>query len=158
MKRKRGELQVQPSKITRMCTKLEVNKLVEGWLHVFGNDKVGINARAYMWHIFSFERYPSLAGVEAQSEYEKHLAAEYIVLSNDRDMAFYTDQRPSFCSLRDYLVFPANLAWTMAITHEDGWLGPYFARHTQYEKLKNENLAKLQKSSEVEFAMQRGWL
>lgn len=91
-----------------MCTKLEVSKLVDSWLHVFGKEKAGINAKAYMWHIFSFECYPSLAGVLAQAEYEKDIATEYIALSNDRDLTFSTDQRPSFCSLRGYLVFPAK--------------------------------------------------
>lgn len=157
MKQKRHELQILPGNITRIYTKPEVVKLVDNWLHVFGKDKVGINSRSYMWHVFSFERYPNIAGVLAQTEYEKHVAAEYIVLSNDRDLAFFTDQRPSVCSLRDYLVFPPNLAWTMAITHEDGWLGPYFARHALYEKLNAENLAKLRKNFQIEYARQQGW-
>jgi hypothetical protein len=29
---------------------------------------------------------------------------------------------------QDIYVWPNGLDWTMAFTHEDGWLGPYFSR------------------------------
>lgn len=46
----------------------------------------------------------------------------------------------------------------MVITHEDGWLGPYFARHALFKELNAENLTKLQKNCQVELARQWGWL
>jgi Domain of unknown function (DUF4275) len=157
MKRKREKVVLQPGEMIQVFAKHEVNKLVDCWLETFGKNKAGVNTNAYLWHIFSFERYPSFAGIQAQTEYEKQSAPEYLILSNKRDLAFLTDQRPTFCSLRDYLVFPANLAWTMAFTHEDGWLGPYFAKHPLFESLNGENLAKLEKMRQIENAKQKGW-
>ena len=110
-----------------------------------------------MWHVFSAGRYPCLAGVEAQAAYRQQSAAEYIVLSNDRDYAFITDLLPESCVLFDFLVFPPNFAWTMAFTHEAGWLGPYFARHEQYSALEAENQAKIRKAKESELAKLKGW-
>lgn len=68
-----------------------------------------------------------------------------------------TNQRPENCSLADYYVFPPNLAWTMAFTHEDGWLGPYFARHRDFEALDRENDARVRKEREAEAARLKGW-
>jgi len=83
--------------------------------------------------------------------------SDYVVLSNDRQVVFITDQRPETCSLTDYYVFPPNLAWTMAFTHEDGWLGPYFARHRNFEALDRENAARVRKEREAQAAKLRGW-
>ena len=61
----------------------------------------------------------------------------------------------------DYCVFPANLAWTMAFTHEDGWLGPYFARHPDYEALTRQaarqQLAAARKAQQLEWAKKMGY-
>jgi hypothetical protein len=45
----------------------------------------------------------------------------------------------------------------MAFTHEDGWLGPYFALHNDFAKLNEANLANLQKISEAKAAKLKGW-
>jgi hypothetical protein len=45
----------------------------------------------------------------------------------------------------------------MAFTHEDGWLGPYFARHASYQGLNAENLAKILKAKKAEEARLKGW-
>lgn len=62
----------------------------------------------------------------------------------------------------DYCVFPANLAWTMAFTHEDGWLGPYFAKHPDYSKLIAQEAElhsiRQRKNREIKRAKQNGWL
>jgi hypothetical protein len=49
------------------------------------------------------------------------------------------------------------MAWTMAFTHEDGWLGPYFARHASYQNLNAENLAMIRKAKKAEEARLKGW-
>ncbi|SHM27172.1 DUF4275 family protein [Rhizobacter sp. OV335] len=149
---------VTPGQVTHTFSKQEVAALVAQWLEVFGQDRFGANARAYLWHVFSFERYPSVSGAPAQAAYDQQQAHEYIVLSNDRDLAFTTDQRPVRAMLRDYQVFPPNLAWTMSFTHEDGWLGPYFAKHPQHDRLNAINLAKVQKTRDIEAARRKGWL
>ena len=107
--------------------------------------------------VFSFERFPSLSRNAACEAYRRHTAPEYVLLSNDRDFAVATDLRPEACTLVDYCVFPPNLAWTMAFTHEDGRLGPYFARHPDYERLNKANRAKLEKQRQAEAAKLKGW-
>jgi hypothetical protein len=141
----------------RLYTPDEITAFVTQWLDAFGADRHGVNAKAYLWHIFSGSRYPSLSGAEAMAEYEKQVAVEYVVLSNDRKTAFATDTLPQSSSLTDYYVFPANLAWTMAFTHEDGWLGPYLARHGNFAALNEFNLEKVRKLRQAEAARLKGW-
>jgi hypothetical protein len=111
----------------------------------------------YMWHVFSYGSYPNVALQDALAAYAGVASSEYVVLSNDRDEAYVTDQKPSACSLSDYYVFPKNFAWTMAFTHEDGWLGPYFAKHRDFDKLHDENLRRIRKSQEAAEAKRKGW-
>lgn len=114
-----------------------------------------------MWHVFSYERYPSVSLDAALAEYRRHPASEYLILTNDQREGLITDLRPDDVSTADYLVCPRNWAWTMAFTHEDGWLGPYFARHRNFEKLQAANskavLAAVRKRQERELAKQKGW-
>jgi hypothetical protein len=157
MVRRHSEVQVQPGSILRHYPHEEVSGLVAQWLAAFGANRHGVNAKAFMWHIFSGARYPSLSGAAALEQYKQQAAVEFIVLSNDREVAVATNLLPESCSLSDYYVFPPNLAWTMAFTHEDGWLGPYFARHANFAQLNAVNQAKLQKAREADAARQKGW-
>lgn len=150
-------LHVEPGTLTRQYTPQEVTRALGRWLAVFGRHAQGARADKYLWHIFSSGCYPSQAGQAAKASYEKQVAHEYVVLSNDRQLAFSTDLRPESCTLTDYCVFPPNLAWTMAFTHEDGWLGPYFARHPDFEALNQENAARVRKEREAAAARLRGW-
>jgi hypothetical protein len=45
----------------------------------------------------------------------------------------------------------------MAFTHEDGWLGPYFARHERFSELNRDNEMKIRKACEAEAARLKGW-
>ena len=148
---------IEPGNVLREFTSTEVAILVAQWLDAFGADRHGVNAKAYLWHIFSGARYPSVAGEAAREEYVKQIGAEFVVLSNNRKMAFVTDALPQNSSLVDYCVFPANLAWTMAFTHEEGWLGPYFARHRDFDVLNEVNVRKVRKLQESEEARVKGW-
>jgi len=148
---------IEPGKVLREFTSTEVATLVAQWLDVFGANRDGVNAKAYLWHIFSGARYPALSGEAAREEYVKQIGAEFVVLSNDRKTAFVTDALPQNSSLVDYYVFPANLAWTMAFTHEEGWLGPYFARHRDFDVLNEVNARKLRKLRQSEEARLKGW-
>lgn len=137
----------------------EVAALVNQWIDIFAINKKGVNTKAYLWHIFSASRYPSLSGQEAITEYEKLTASEYIVLSNDRKSAFATKDKPlsSTAFYPDYYVFPTNFAWIMAFTHEDGWLGPYFARHIDFVRLNQSNIEQIHKLHQIEQARLNGW-
>ena len=157
MSRKPEPLRVSPGVILRRYTDSELAAWLSQWLEVFGGNRHGVNSKDYLWHIFSGGRYPSLRGAEALTEYISQRAPEYVVLSNSRDIAFETDVLPETCSLSDFFVSPRNLAWSMAFTHEDGWLGPYFARHGNFATLSEANLKRLQKAEEAETAKLKGW-
>jgi hypothetical protein len=151
------DIEISPGSILRSFSSEESESLAYQWLATFGGNGAP-NTKAYMWHGLSSQAYPSLSLLEASSQYELQVAPSFVVLSNDRDQAVETDQRPTSCSESDFLVFPPNMAWTMAFTHEDGWLGPYFAKHAQYDKLNQENLRKVEKARAIEQARQKGWL
>ena len=148
---------VTPGVVTRILDADEIENYLGAWLKAYGTNRQGVNSKAFLWHIFSAGRYPALAKEEALARYELQLAPEYVVFANDRDQAFETDIRPQGCSLYDFLVFPRNLAWTMAFTHEDGWYGPYFATHPRYAQLEEENQRRLQKAREAAIAKAKGW-
>lgn len=148
---------VAPGTVVRQFSEAEAAQLVHEWLAVFGENGHGVNTRAYLWHVFSSARYPSVSGTAAVEQYKQQAGVEFIVLSNDRKVAFQTELLPESSALSDYYVSPPNLAWTMAFTHEDGWLGPYFALHPNFRQLQAANQAKLQKAQEAEAARQKGW-
>jgi hypothetical protein len=143
--------------VSRNYTLDEAAGLAARWLQAFGARRQGVNTRAYLWHVFSANRYPSIAGDQALLRYASLESPEYIVLSNDRQSAWATQRRPLKAGLSDWLVFPPNLAWTVAFTHEDGWLGPYLALHQDFAKLDADNLAQLRKAREAAAAKARGW-
>ncbi len=101
--------------------------------------------------------FSSISGEKARSEYESQDAAEYVVMSNEHKLTILTDLKPERCNLSDYYVFPVNMAWTMAFTHEEGWLGPYFTFHPDFEPLNRENEKLLKKKRQNEIAKQKGW-
>ena len=151
------EVHVAPGVITLHYSETEAETFAERWLAVYGTNRQGINAKAFLWHIFSAGRYPSVSGEESWLHYNMQEATNLVVLSNDRKQAFLTNLKPLCCSWSDCMIFPANLAWTMARTHEEGWLGPYFARHPRYTALEAENHAAIQKQREAEVARSKGW-
>ena len=148
---------IAPGKVIREFSEEEADRLADDWLAVFGKSRHGVNTKAYLWHVFSGARYPSSSGAAAVDQYKRQSGTEFVVLSNDRRLAFLTELLPESSSLSDYYVFPPNLAWTMAFTHEDGWLGPYFARHPNFEQLNEANQTKLKKVREMEVAQRKGW-
>jgi len=157
MSNKPEALIVRPGRVLRTLSKAEAAALASAWLRVFRPQREGTGVKHYLWHVFGKNGYESLCGEAALAAYARREAPEYLVLSNDRCFAFATDQRPEKIDLPDCLVFPANLAWTMAFTHEDGWLGPYFATHPDVDRLDAANLAQTRKRRELEAARAKGW-
>ena len=149
---------VRPGQVLRTLSEDEAAALTKAWMQVYGRRGQGLNMKDFMWHVFSGGGFDCLSGQEALTAYVTRQAAEYVVLSNDRRTAFVTDVRPDRAALSDYMVFPRNLAWTMAFTHEDGWLGPYFAVHPDALRLEADNLAGIRKKQQVEAARAKGWI
>ena len=157
MRKYQTTLEFTPGKTLHLYSAEETRELIETWLSIYGRNRQGVNSKDYIWHIFSGGRYPCTEGIEAEKEYAAQQSAKFILLSNDRTNAILTDQKPDWCNHLDAYVFPPNMAWTMALTHEAGWLGPYFARHRDYERLNRDNLTAIKKQQEIELAKQKGW-
>lgn len=151
---------VVPGASVRHFTEAEAAALTAAWLAAFGTDRDGVKAtgpKGYLWHVFSAGRYPCTAREEARSTYRLQSEAEYLVLLIGGRAAVATDALPLEVPLADYCVFPLNLAWTMAFTHEAPLDGPYFARHARFEELSKSNLALVRKKQAAEAAKAKGW-
>ncbi len=139
-------------------TAKDASDLANQWLVVYGVNRADVDARDFLWHVFSYERFPAVSGKGAIEAYRRQECCEFVVLSNDRKTAYLLSRRPDDRPFPDFLVFPPNLAWTMAFTHEDGCHGPYFAMHPRYNEVNIVNLAKVEKMREVAHAKSQGWL
>jgi hypothetical protein len=156
-KRTPQQMDIAPNTVTRRLNADEARQIAIEWLHAFGSNCSGIDSDSFLWHVFSANGYPCLSGDAAREAYSKEVSASYVVLSNTRNSALLTTERPTSCSDFDWYVFPPNFAWTMAFTHEEGWLGPYFARHPLYDQLNRENLKALRKAEQAAVARRKGW-
>lgn len=150
------KFEIEPGEVLTRLSRRDAASLTSAWLEVFG-PKPAPHMNEYMWHVFSYAAFPSMNLQAALDAYTQVTCSEYVVLSNEGDQALITDQRPTSCSLSDFYVFPKNLAWTMAFTHEDGWLGPYFAKHPQFLKLNDENQKQIEKAQGAAEAKRKGY-
>ena len=153
---------LKPESILQTYTKAESQEWVERWRGVYAAGERAPGLAQYLWHTFSWDAYPSVSGEDADRLYSEHRDSKVIVLPNDRKTAFRVASPPVSDRVIDFYVFPPDLAWTMAFTHEDGWLGPYFAKHPDYEamveKAKQQRLVADRKAKELERAKQNGWI
>ena len=101
MTRKRA-LTVTPGNVIRLFSEDEAAQLVRMWISTFGKGQKELKDEQYFWHIFSGGCYPSTEGDAALNQYGAQIGTEFIVLSNDRKVAFVTDQLPDAASLYDY--------------------------------------------------------
>ena len=157
MKRNPAELSVAPGTEPQRFSRQEAQQWRQRWCEVYVGNRPVRGVSRYLWHQFSWGAYPCVSGSAAERSYAQQLATEVMVLASDRGAAaLLAGTPPTWCSRMDYCVFPANLAWTMAFTHEDGWLGPYFARHPDYEALTRQaarqQLAAARKAQQLEWA------
>lgn len=151
---------IVPGASVRDFSEAEAAALTAAWLAAFGANRDDVKAtgpKGFLWYIFCAGRYPCIQSEDARSHYRLQRAAEYVVLLNDGRAAVATDALPLEVPLVDYCVFPPNLAWTMAFTHEAPLDGPYFAKHARFDQLGMSNLALLRKKQAAEAAKAKGW-
>ena len=146
-----GELQVLPSE--------EAQKLEDTWEAILFS-KVRFRSKKEGILEALSERYPSLSGNEATQLYEAHRSLEYVVLdlAPAGKGAGISLNKPEDVNCSEYCVFPPNMAWIYACTHEGDWWGPFFARHPEYKKLNRRNELDIKKQAEIEMAKGEGWL
>ena len=112
-------------------------RLLQNWREVFA---VGLHAATgkwkrgeYEWHVFSFGDARALCGEKVMMAYSQERPAAFIVCPEEAGLstvAIRGGSLPDFRPLADdFCVWPEDLSWTMAFTHEESaWLGPYFCR------------------------------
>lgn len=157
-----GEFSLNAESILQTYSTAEAQQWAERWRDVYASAKRAPGLKQYLWHTFSWDAYPSVSGAEAKQLYAQHGWSEVVVLSNDRRTAVRCTELPVGDGRGDFYVFPVDLAWTMAFTHEDGWLGPFFAKHPDYavmiEKAKQQRQVADRKALELSRAKQKGWM
>ena len=108
---------------------------MQSWREVFAapyHNETGKWKRGkYEWHIFSFNHTPSISGEKALTRYQAQPVEKYYVVPEGGILTAYLCVGGRLPNLRllleDIYVWPDDLSWTMAFTHEmDVWLGPYF--------------------------------
>jgi hypothetical protein len=87
----------------------------------------------FEWHVFSYGHARALKGHQSWFAYSALSPPSPLIIcpQDDRLPAFEVADGllPDFRdSGLDLYVWADVLEWTMAFTHEEGWLGPYFSR------------------------------
>lgn len=88
--------------------------------------------RRFHWHAFSFALVEALNHQEAFEQYSSMPPGPVLAIpeswSAGPGVRITVAVLPDLTFLRtDIYVFPESMEWTMAFTHEQPWLGPYFA-------------------------------
>ena len=156
-------IEIEPDEVAKVYSREQTEKWEEDWLEVFYPHQVKPKSRAlpYLWAAFPKGVYPALSGEAAVKAYDAQVAPGYVILPDDFKLAVLSTVKPENAQASEYYVFPENMAWIMAFTHEDYYgenAGPYFARNKDYEKLDQKNRFKVKKKAEIEVAKRQGWL
>jgi hypothetical protein len=119
-------------------------KVAQNWLKVFCIHRTSFKGvrggKSYLWD----EIHSDNQNADATAEFEKHFATSYYLMldnfgENEKEIYVSTQKPAGNAGLKDFHVFPKNLAWSIAFTHEDGYIGPKFFKHSNYAKLNKEN-------------------
>jgi hypothetical protein len=111
--------------------------LLRGWRQVYAAGLFAATGRwsrgGLEWHVFSFGHARALCGEPAIQAYEAERPPSVIVYPQSRRLPavrLIGGAQPNFRPVHaDVLVWPEDLAWTLAFTHEESLgLGPYFSR------------------------------
>ena len=66
-----------PGQVLKTFDRDESKAIERAWREVFCRNGLGLNAKAYKWHIFSGGGYPALQGRAAMQAYASLAAARY---------------------------------------------------------------------------------
>ena len=122
------------SKLEELATK-ERWRAMQQWREVFAAPCHAVTGKwkygDYDWHAFTWGRTKCVNRHHAMRLYEQQVAERYYVMPEDEFYPAYLCVGGSLPKLRslveDIHVWPADLSWTMAFTHEmDSELGPFF--------------------------------
>jgi hypothetical protein len=120
-----------------VLSEADAKKLSLRWLDAYSKpvkQKTGSWVfNGFLWHAFSFEFSPARQGAEALCLYALERKRELIVLQEPDHVPAAAWLRelpaPDLSALGlDLYVFPESLRWTMAFTHEQPEIGPFYSR------------------------------
>lgn len=86
--------------------------------------------KRFRWHGFSFDYQKSVKGAEALSAYQSQWPAPFVVFDEGDTWAYLctSNTYPDFTPFgADIYVAHQNMKWTIAFTHEQPDIGPFFA-------------------------------
>lgn len=131
-------------KIEKVIEDGEALDIAQKWLSIFCKHRTSFKGirggKSYLWD----EIHSEFQNQDAIKKYEMHFAPSYYLIPDNfgefQKQVFVSLEKPNGnSSLSDYHIFPKNFAWSMAFTHEDGWIGPKFFMHPNYVKLNRAN-------------------
>jgi len=129
-------------------------KVAQDWLSIFCSHRTSFKGirggKSYVWD----EIHSKHQNTDAIIEYEKHFASSYFLMPDnfgEFEKQIYVSRTKPIGNpkLSDFHVFPKNLAWSIAFTHEDGWIGPKFFRHSKYSQLNKINEKSMHELSRI---------
>jgi len=85
----------------------------------------------YRWHAYSYRIQPCISGEEAIETYKHQPNSPFYVFNESLSYCALcnAEEHPDLTSLRrDVYVAHHKLKWTMAFTHEQPQIGPFFAQ------------------------------
>lgn len=112
-------------------------KLLQAWREIFAvqlHERTGKwKFQGFEWHIFSFGHARALNGPKAILAYEQEGGENLIVCPEFSKLSAVRLEKGALPNFRDdyedVYIWPADLVWTMAFTHEESiGCGPYFCR------------------------------
>ncbi|MED3719178.1 DUF4275 family protein [Geobacillus thermodenitrificans] len=102
-------------------------------IHLYDDD----GANGYLWHVFSYETRDCLTEEEAEAAFDREEKKCCYIFFQHSDDAFKVEDASGLKAVdlvtengeyADLYVVDSEFNWTFVITHERGWLGPYFSR------------------------------
>lgn len=89
----------------------------------------------YLWHLFSYKKKDYLEGEKAEEAFNNERKNKCYVFFQHSDFAFLLENASTFHTDdlideigTDMYIVDKQFRWTFVLTHETGWLGPYFSR------------------------------
>lgn len=117
----------------------ESYRLQELWLSRFAKEVKEQTGKwvhnKYKWHTFSFSFHPSTHGIDALEEYSVQRTTRFVIFDESLQECYQCvgNSLPDLTKLYDdHYVSHPDMCWTMAFTHEQPTLGPYFAKFDSY--------------------------
>ncbi len=117
-------------------SKEAAEKFSEQWVRIFAplvKKEHGVYIhRGYRWHAYSYRLQPCIEGEEAINKYRHQPDSPFYVFNESLSYCALckADRYPELSGLHtDIYVTHNKMAWTMAFTHEQPQIGPFFAEH-----------------------------